>query len=157
MHCPFCASTQLEVVNSRPTKSGTQVWRRRRCSKCKESFSTYERVNLSYLVVVKKSGIKQKYSRAKLYSGIYHSTLDRRNADRGELSVLSELMTSEVEARILKLHKKTIPTVEIKEMVLEVLSHKSPDSLLRYIAHRDSDDIKLIKRTIKKYFKNFVI
>lgn len=155
MNCPFCESNQLEVVNSRPTKSGTQVWRRRACIKCGESFSTYERINLSYLVVVKKSGIKQKYSRAKLYSGIYHSTLDRRYADRGELSVLSESITTEVETKILNLHKKIIPTIEIKDIVLEVLSHRSPDSLLRYIAHRDSSNIKLIKKTIRKYFKNF--
>lgn len=155
MDCPFCGNTQLTVVNSRPTKAGTQIWRRRKCLNCKQSFSTYERINLSYLTVVKKSGTKQRYSRAKLYSGIYHCTLDRKKSDRGELSVMSEEITTEVEKKILDLHKKVLTTDEIKEIVLETLSIKSPDSLLRFIAHRDSDNIKLIKKSVKKYLPNF--
>ena len=152
MKCPYCQSTQIIVTNSRPTKANTQIWRRRKCLSCKQNFSTYERVNLSYLTVIKKSGQAQRYTRAKLYSGIYHSTLDRKHADRGELSTLSEMMTSEVEKKILNLHKKIVTTIEIKELVLAVLSDKSPDSLLRFLAHRDSNNIPELRKSVKKYF-----
>lgn len=151
MECPFCGSTQLSITNSRPTKANKQVWRRRKCLSCNEFFSTYERINLSYLTVQKKSGMHQKYSRAKLYSGIYHSTLDKKNADRGNLSVLSENITNDVEQKILNLHKKVVKTKEIKKFVYEVLNIKSPDSLLRYIAYRESNNPSIIAEITKKY------
>jgi len=154
MECPFCGSSQLSVVNSRPTKSNSQIWRRRQCIKCNAVFSTYERINLSYLIVQKKSGTHQKYSRAKLYAGIYHSMLDKKNADRGTLSVLSENITNEIEQKILKLRKKVITTNEVKKIVCIVLSYKSPDSLLRYIAYRESNNPNLINKKIKKYLLN---
>lgn len=80
--------------------------------------------------------------------------LDKKNADRGEISVLSENLTNEVEQKILNLRKKVIHTTEIKKFVCIVLSNKSPDSLLRYIAYRESNNPNLINKTIKKYLKS---
>lgn len=151
MDCPFCGSTQVMVVNSRPTIGNSQIWRRRECLSCKGIFTTYERINLSHLIVVKKSGRKQRYSRAKLFSGIYHSSLDKKGADRGQLSQSAEELTNQVERELINLRTKRVTTDEIMEVVLKVLSKKAPDILLRYVAYKESSHAKKIRKLIKKY------
>jgi transcriptional repressor NrdR len=140
------------VVNSRSTKGGSQIWRRRKCEDCEGTFTTYEKTNLSHLKVVKKSGSRQRYSRAKLYSGIYHSSIDRKGADRGIMSELSEELTSQVERRIILLKKKRVHSEEIGDIVLEVLRKRSPDIFLRYLAYREQEDNQKMKGFIKKFY-----
>ena len=98
MECPFCQSNQTSVSNSRPTMNNSQIWRRRKCLKCKELFTTHEIIDLSHLVVVKKNGNKEKYSRVKLYSGIYNATVSSRPTERQKLV---EKITRKVEKEIL--------------------------------------------------------
>jgi transcriptional repressor NrdR len=152
MDCPFCGSSQVMVVNSRPNSAKSRIWRRRKCEKCGSSFTTYEKINLSYIVVVKKSGRKQKYSRAKLYSSIYHSCLDKKNVDRGEASQFSEMVTDTVEEAIFKLKNNQVSSGEILNMVLDALKVKSQDTLMRYLAYRKGDDKKELKKIVRKYF-----
>lgn len=153
MNCPFCGSTQIMVTNSRPTMAGTQIWRRRKCLDCENFFTTYEKANLSHLIVVKKSGKKQKYSRAKLFAGIYHSTIDKKGADRGEMAELSEEITNLVEQKIMSLRKKEISSDEIKNIVFGILSKKGLDILLRFVAYKEGNQKKAMKKLLKKYFK----
>lgn len=152
MHCPFCGSTQIMVTNSRPTIGNSQIWRRRKCSTCGGIFTTYERINLSHLVVVKKSGRREKFRHAKLYSGIYHSSIDKKNFDRGEMSEFSEGITSQVEQEIIKRKKKEIKSTEITEIVLKILRKKAPEVFLRFLAYREGEDRKKMKQLMKKYF-----
>lgn len=152
MICPFCSSTQLMVTNSRPTRGNLQIWRRRKCLDCGEIFTTYERMNLSHLKVVKKSGKVQKYNRAKLLSGIYHSSIDRKDLDRGDTSVFAEEVTNLVEREIFKLKKKRIPSGIITDIVLKTLRKKSPDTFLRFVAYREGNDTKQMDKLLKKYY-----
>jgi|SRR3989344_1427131 len=152
MRCPFCGTTQIMVVNSRPTNSGIRIWRRRKCLKCKGTFTTYERINPSHLIVVKKSGKHQKYSRAKLYSSIYHSSIYKKGADRGEMSQLAEEITNTVERQMIFSKKKRVSTDEINEIVYEILGKKAPSMLLRYVAYKEGESKKKLKGVIKKYF-----
>lgn len=135
MDCPFCGSSQVEIANSRLTKRGTQIWRRRKCMTCGNIFTTYERPELSHMVVVKKSGRKQKFNRAKLFAGIYRSTLDRKGADKGNMSLLAEEITLLVEKEIIDSKSKEITSTRIMEIVLVNLKKKAPDALLRFIAY----------------------
>jgi transcriptional repressor NrdR len=152
MDCPFCGSSQVMVINSRPNSAKTKIWRRRKCMECKNSFTTYEKINLSYLVVIKKSGKKQMYDRAKLYASIYHSCLDKKGIDRGSVSDFSEKTTDLVEKKIFSLKKKQIETVEILKIVLKVLRQKSLDTFLRYLAYRKGEDRKGLVKEIRKFF-----
>ncbi len=152
MHCPFCGSSQLTVSNSRPTRGGTQIWRRRKCLKCGGIFTTYERMTLSHLIIVKKSGRKQKYNRAKLYSGIYHSSIDKKNLDRGDASEFAEKMTNQVEKEILMLKRKRIKSTEITDIILTILQKKTPASFLSFLAYREGDSRKNLKRLLNRYF-----
>jgi transcriptional repressor NrdR len=152
MRCPFCGSTQVAVVNSRPNSTGIQIWRRRKCLKCENVFTTYEKLNLTYLIVIKKSGRRQRYERSKLYSSIYHSSIDKKNVDRGDESKLAEEITSKVEQTILKLKRKRIKSTEITKIVLGELRKKAPDSFLRFLAYREGRDKKTMRSILKEYF-----
>jgi transcriptional repressor NrdR len=66
MHCPYCSVTDCRVVDSRLVAEGAVTWRRRECEGCKRRFTTYERVEYSLPIVVKKNGQREAFSREKL-------------------------------------------------------------------------------------------
>ncbi|MBL7036707.1 transcriptional repressor NrdR [Candidatus Microgenomates bacterium] len=149
MNCPYCESSQVMVVNSRKTSMGSQVWRRRRCNKCKLLFTTHENVNLTHLVVIKKDGIKERYSRSKLYSGVYSAAVSSRPRERRELV---DKIVREAEKRILLLNRKEITSEEIGDMVLHSLKKLSPGVFLGYLTyHKNIEKTSQIKKEIKKY------
>jgi len=135
MICPLCGSDQLTVTNSRSTKGDTQIWRRRNCLKCGFVFTTHEMIDLSHLIVIKRSGRKVKFSRAKLYSGIYHAVVGAKKIDRGDAGELAEKIMGEIEKIIIKLKKKKIGTKEIKKIVLDYLKNRYRGHYLRYLAY----------------------
>ena len=151
MHCPFCSSSQIAVTNSRPTMEQSQVWRRRKCLDCNELFTTHEVIDLTHLVVVKSSGKKEKYSRVKLYSGIYNATVSSRPTERQKLV---ERITQSVEKQILHLKQKEIESQTIGEIVLITLQKLSPGAFLAFLTYYKNITTKAqIKRELKNYLK----
>lgn len=73
MHCPYCGSTESEVVETRDSEDMDTIRRRRSCLTCQKRFTTYERVESVNLVVIKKDGRREQFSREKLKSGILRS------------------------------------------------------------------------------------
>lgn len=132
MECPYCHSSETEVTNSRPTLKGSQVWRRRSCASCCEIFTTHEVVDLSHLVVIKKSGKAEIFSRSKLYSGIYGATIGSKSANREKMV---EKITREVEREVLFLKKKRVSSAEIADIVLEKLKSSHSGTFLRFLAY----------------------
>lgn len=120
--------------------------------KCSGTFTTYERMNLSHIIVVKKSGRKQRYNRAKLYSGIYHSSIDRKGYDRGDVSEFAEKVTNRVEREIILLKRKRVESVEITEIVLRILKNKAPASFLSFLAYREGNNRKNLKHLLRKFY-----
>lgn len=147
MKCPFCRHDATEVYNSRDTKFGTQTWRRRRCTTCHESFTTYEAPDLGFLKVIKKTGKKQRYSRAKLYSGIYGAFL---SAPAKETTI--DAVTDTIEAKILDTKQRDITSAEIARIVLTTLKHFNTAAFLRYLSYQTdlASDVQL-KKELKKY------
>jgi transcriptional repressor NrdR len=147
MKCPFCRETTTEVYNSRDTKFGTQIWRRRRCQSCHESFTTYEAPDLGFLKVVKKTGKKQRYSRAKLYSGIYGAFL---SIPAKETTV--DAVTDTIEAKILDTKRRDLSSQDIARIVLITLKHFNTAAFLRYLAYQtDLASDAQLKQELKKY------
>src|SRR3989339_387514 len=103
MECPYCHKALTEVTNSRPSRGNVQIWRRRKCLNCGEIFTTHEIIDLSQLVVIKKSGKTEMFSHIKLYSGIYGATIGARLPNREKTA---EKFTRDVERQILFLKKK---------------------------------------------------
>lgn len=153
MDCPFCGSEQIFVVNSRPSVKLGQIWRRRKCEDCGGVFTTYEKMNLTHLFVVKRSGRAQKYSRAKLYSSIYHSAIDIKHADRGEMGKWTDRLTNEIEREIVLLKKKKVTSEEIMKIVFDALAKNNWDIFLRFLAYRVGSDKNRTKKLLRKYLK----
>lgn len=147
MKCPFCRADTTEVYNSRSTKFATQIWRRRRCLSCHESFTTYEAPDLGFLKVIKKTGKKQRYSRAKLYSGIYGAFL---SIPAKETTV--DAVTDTIEAKLLDARRPEITSAEIATVVLTTLKHFNTSAFLRYLAYQTdlASDAQLTKE-LRKY------
>src|ERR1700757_1012129 len=125
MKCPFCRQDTTEVYNSRSTKFGTQIWRRRKCLSCHESFTTYEAPDLGFLKIIKKTGKKQRYSRAKLYSGIYGAFL---SIPAKETTV--DAVTDTIEAKLLDTRKAELTSSEVATIVLTTLKHFNTSAFL---------------------------
>lgn len=149
MKCPYCRSIDTEVYNSRVTRHATQIWRRRRCQTCHEAFTTYETPDLGFLKVKKKSGLKQRYSRAKLYSGIYGAFL---SIPQKETTV--DAVTDAVEAALLDTKRRELSTSEIAAIVLSALKQANLAAFMRFLAYhaKPATDAEL-KRALKPYLQ----
>jgi transcriptional repressor NrdR len=77
MRCPFCAHEDSQVKDSRPSEDGAAIRRRRQCEACGARFTTFERVQLRDLIVVKKDGKREPFDRAKLERAIGHACRKR--------------------------------------------------------------------------------
>lgn len=151
MHCPYCVYPDTQVVNSRLTKKDTQVWRRRRCLNCKAVFTTHEMVDLSHLMVLKKTGKIQKFNKMKLYSGIYGATIGSKTPNR---EYLVDKITREVEIEILALKRKIINSTEIADIVLFKLKQLHTATFLRFLAYcKDITNEAQMKKEFTKYTK----
>jgi len=149
MECPYCRNTLTEVTNSRPTKGDTQIWRRRKCAHCGEIFTTQEVVDLSHLVVIKKSGKPEVFSSIKLYSGIYGATIGSKTPNR---EIVVEKITREVEREIMYLKKKRVTSAEIADIVLRKLQKTQTATFMRFLAYtKDISNESQMKRELKKY------
>jgi len=149
MYCPFCNSPNTKVTNSRLTRGNAQVWRRRRCLQCQEAFTSHEIVDLSHLIVIKKSGKPQKFSRMKLYAGIYGATIGSKTSNREEVV---DKITRVIEQKLLALKKKQIRSDEISEIALRTLRDMHPRTFLRMLAYNISSESEMI-REFNRYIK----
>lgn len=147
MFCPFCRTPDTEVYNSRSTRFGSQIWRRRRCLKCKETFTTYEQIDLSFIKVIKKNGKKQHYSRAKLYSGIYAALVAIPSKE-----TTVDAITDTVESKLLDAKKRELASGEIAKIVLQTLKRFNTAAFVRFLAYQtDLASDSQLKKELKKY------
>src|SRR6185437_8444185 len=130
MYCPYCQSPDTNVTNSRLTRKNTQVWRRRRCLKCREIFTTHEVIDLSHLTVLKKSGKVQSFHHAKLYSGIYGVIIGLKIPNR---ETMVDGVTRSVETKLLTLKQKQISSDGIADIVLQELRGMHIAIFMRYL------------------------
>ena len=77
MRCPKCGGSKSSVIDSRQAEDGNTIRRRRECEDCQHRFTTYERVEERTLVVVKKDGTREQFSRDKIFNGIIRSAQKR--------------------------------------------------------------------------------
>jgi transcriptional repressor NrdR len=149
MKCPQCLSDQTRITDSRPSKEGFQVRRRRECEKCGYRFTTAEVREVLDLMVVKKSGEKQRYSREKLMRGLTFA-LEKRPVTKEKIMD----MCMRIEVDLLKGERYTVPTKEIGDTVLKHLREFDEVAYIRFASvYRDFRTIKGFKREIDKFLK----
>jgi len=147
MKCPFCRETAVEVYNSRHTKSGQQIWRRRRCRNCGGQFTTYEYIDLGFIEVVCDQKASGPFSRAKLFSSIYRCFSESKNQAQD-----IDAITNVIESKLLGLGKTKLTTKDIAEIVAATLKHYHTAAFLRYLSeHTEISGSAQLKRELKKY------
>ena len=127
MRCPFCIHDDTQVKDSRPTEENATIRRRRYCPSCGSRFTTFERVQLRELTVVKKDGEKAPFDREKLTRSLLISVRKRQiENDRIERIVNS------IQRRLESLGENEIPTKVIGEMGMEGLAELDTVAYVRF-------------------------
>ena len=148
MNCPICQG-ETKVVNSRPGDQGRSIRLRRECLKCRQRFSTYERVSLIDFQVQKSDGRKEPYYRHKIEGGL-RKALDRRPVLEKEFQ---KLLFS-IENDILNLEKETVSTEQIGRIVLTYLREIDKVAYLRFASiHRNFRSPREFEKEIQKLEK----
>lgn len=141
MRCPYCKSTALSVVDKRLTDDFAYK-RRRKCKKCFKRFTTYERIEKVDLLVVKRDGTKEPYSRDKLQKSLVKA-FGKQEYDLAQLGRLID----DIETRLLKRKSTVVDSVDIGRMVLSRLKWLYPIAYMRfasvYKAYESLEDMLL--------------
>ncbi len=136
MNCPFCGHLEDKVVDSRESKEGDAIRRRRQCLACDRRFTTYERIDEVPYMVVKKDGRREKFDRQKVLSGLLKAC-EKRPISMGRLSEL----VNQVEAKVTDSADREIPTTEIGEFLMASLRELDKIAYVRFASvYRDFQD-----------------
>lgn len=127
MRCPFCGHTDTQVKDSRPTEDSAAIRRRRSCPACGARFTTFERVQLRELTVVKKDGDKTPFDRDKLMRS-FRIALRKRPVDDERI----DRIVNSIQRRLETLGETEIPTRVIGEMVMDHLADLDPVAYVRF-------------------------
>ena len=136
MRCPFCQNEDTQVKDSRPTEDGAAIRRRRQCDKCGSRFTTFERVQLRDLVVLKRSGRRVPFDRDKLARSLAIA-LRKRPIEQDQI----EQMISGIVRKLESQGESEVPSEMIGEMIMDALAHLDPVAYVRYasVYHRFHD------------------
>lgn len=127
MKCSLCGSDDDRVLDSRPTRDGAAVRRRRECLKCGNRFTTYEYVEKTPLMVVKRNGSREPFDRGKLLAGVVLACR-KRPVGREEMDKLVD----SIEVKLGEDYRLEVPSQELGELVLERLSVLDPVAYVRF-------------------------
>ena len=127
MRCPSCSSLDTQVKDSRPTEDSAAIRRRRVCLSCNFRFTTFERVQLRELTVVKKAGRREPFDREKLERAIHHA-LRKRPVEPERV----ERMITGIVRRLESLGENEIPSNMIGELVMQALSSLDKVAYIRF-------------------------
>lgn len=149
MICPSCSYNDSKVIDSRPTDENQTIRRRRECLKCGTRFTTYERIERSPLIVVKKDGTRQQFDRSKILNGMIKSCEKRPVS----LSTL-ESAADDIEKDILNTLNQEVSTEEIGEMVMEKLKEIDEISYVRFASvYKEFKDIDTFLNELENIIK----
>ena len=127
MRCPFCGNDDTQVKDSRPTEDNTAIRRRRFCPACGARFTTFERVQLRELTVMKKTGKRVPFDRDKLARSI-QIALRKRPIDPERI----ERLTTGIVRRLESMGESEIPSDVIGEMVMDALANVDQVAYVRF-------------------------
>jgi transcriptional repressor NrdR len=127
MRCPFCGHDDTQVKDSRPTEDGSSIRRRRFCPACGSRFTTFERVQLRELTVVKKGGVKQPFDREKIMRSITLA-LRKRPVEPDRI----DRIVNGIVRRLESLGESEIPSQVVGEMVMDALASLDPVAYVRF-------------------------
>ena len=150
MQCPSCQNTDSRVLESRSADSGRSVRRRRECLNCDFRFTTYERVETIPISVLKKSGAKELFNRSKIINGL-NRACEKTLIHGSQI----EFIVDEIELELHQGVRKEIKTIEIGEMVLDLLKDINEVAYIRFASvYFNFNDTQSFRELIKTLDNN---
>lgn len=138
MRCPFCAADEDKVIETRVSKDGTEIRRRRECAGCTRRYTTYERIEESMPLVVKNDGRREPFDRAKIEHGVL-AAVAKRPVSRDQVSAIA----LEVEREVAELGVSEIASRDVGERVLPRLRALDQVAYVRFASiYRDFRDLE---------------
>ena len=127
MRCPFCGHNDSQVKDSRPTEEAAAIRRRRYCAECGSRWTTFERVQIRDLMVLKSDGKKQLFERDKLVRSI-RIAVRKRPVDEEQV----ERIVTSIQRRLETMGESEIPSSHIGELVMEALAGIDQVAFVRF-------------------------
>jgi transcriptional repressor NrdR len=138
MMCPFCGFREDKVIDSRESKEGDSIRRRRQCLSCERRYTTYERCDEVPYMVIKKDGRREKFDRQKVLNGLLRAS-EKRPISMGTLAQLVD----EVESLLLENSEREIPTTLVGEHLMNRLKSFDKIAYVRFASvYRDFKDVQ---------------
>jgi transcriptional repressor NrdR len=149
MKCPFCGHPEDKVVDSRESKEGESIRRRRECLKCEKRYTTYERIDEIPYMVVKKDGRREKFDRQKVLNGLLRAC-EKRPIPMGKL----EQIVNETETFVIDSPERERRTSEVGELIMNRLRKHDKVAYVRFASvYLDFKDVKEFMDELKHLLK----
>lgn len=149
MRCPKCCGNKSSVVDSRQAEDGNTIRRRRECEECQHRFTTYERVEERTLVVVKKDGTREQFSRDKIFNGIIRSA-QKRPVSSDEI----EEIVNRIEQKVRSQSDNEINSEYIGSLVMDELAELDEITYVRFASvYRSFKDVGELESLLKQITK----
>ncbi|MCS6932647.1 MAG: transcriptional regulator NrdR [Acetobacteraceae bacterium] len=149
MRCPYCGSEDTQVKDSRPAEDGTSIRRRRFCAACGARFTTYERVTLREITVIKSDGRRVPFDREKLARSI-RLALRKRPVEEDRI----ERIVNGIQRRLETEGENEVTSRQIGEIVMEVLKALDPVAFIRFASvyenFSEAKDFAAILKTLER-------
>ncbi len=149
MRCPYCGFLESKVIDSRESKTGISIRRRRACLSCKRRFTTYEKIEEIPYMVVKKDGTRQPFDTQKLLRGMMKACEKRPI----QISQLEEIV-EEIESRVQERPDREIGVAEIGQLVMDRLKGLDKVAYVRFASvYREFGDVAEFRRELEDLMK----
>jgi transcriptional repressor NrdR len=149
MKCPFCAHIQDKVVDSRESKEGEAIRRRRQCLKCKRRFTSYERIDEIPYMVVKKDGRRERFDRQKVLAGILKAC-EKRPVSMTQLEGIAD----KAETMVQDSSEREVSTVTLGATIMNELKNLDKVAYVRFASvYLDFKDVQEFMSELKDLLK----
>jgi len=150
MKCPFCGNIEDKVIDSRTSREGNAIRRRRECLKCGKRFTSYERVEDIIPMVVKKDGRREQFEREKILNGL------KKACEKRPIGIETlEGITDAIEKKLIGLGVKEIQSTWIGEEVMISLKELDKVAYVRFASvYRQFKDINELMNEVKSLFEH---
>ncbi|MEK6672079.1 MAG: transcriptional regulator NrdR [Nitrospirota bacterium] len=149
MKCPFCGTLEDKVIDSRTSKEGEAIRRRRECLKCGKRFTSYERVDDILPMVVKKDGRREPFDRIKVLGGL------KKACEKRPISIDTlESVVDSIEKKLINMGTREVPSTWIGEEVMNSLRETDKVAYVRFASvYRQFKDINELMDEVKTLFE----
>jgi transcriptional repressor NrdR len=150
MKCPFCGHLQDKVVDSRESKEGDAIRRRRQCLECHRRFTSYERIDEIPYMVVKKDGRRERFERQKVLAGLLKAC-EKRPVSMIQLETIAD----KAEVMVQDSSEREVSTTGIGELIMNELKSLDKVAYVRFVSvYLDFKDVQEFMSELKELLKS---